>query len=147
MSTVARPKTIEELAQRYGQAWNDHDLEAIVSLHTPDATFRLHGGGKPMTWSGVEELRKAYDYLLRAWPDQHFTVKNLLVRDGFYACESIVTATLAEPWTVGDIEVQPRRQKVEFEILDNMTVANGLIADKSSWFDGLAIRNQLAAQE
>ena len=36
---------IQELAVRYGAAWAEHDLDAIMAMHTEDTVFHLHGGG------------------------------------------------------------------------------------------------------
>jgi len=38
---------IQELALRYGTAWAEHDLDAIMAMHTDDTVFHLHGGGEP----------------------------------------------------------------------------------------------------
>ena len=37
----------QELAIRYGTAWAEHDLDAILSMHSDDTVFHLHGGGEP----------------------------------------------------------------------------------------------------
>ena len=40
-------KEVEDLAVRYGAAWAEHDLDAIMALHTEETVFHLHGGGEP----------------------------------------------------------------------------------------------------
>ena len=35
-----------ELIERYNQAWNDHDLDAICSLHAPGFVFENHTAGE-----------------------------------------------------------------------------------------------------
>jgi ketosteroid isomerase-like protein len=47
----------QELAARYGAAWAEHDLDAIMAMHTDDTVFHLHEGqrachGKPLTTPG-----------------------------------------------------------------------------------------------
>jgi hypothetical protein len=32
---------VQELLERYGAAWNGHDLDAIMAEHTPDSVFQL----------------------------------------------------------------------------------------------------------
>jgi uncharacterized protein (TIGR02246 family) len=38
-----------QLAAEYAEAWADHDPDAIVSLHTEDTVFHLHGDLRPAT--------------------------------------------------------------------------------------------------
>src|SRR5690606_441049 len=52
--TTERPKSLDELVERYNQAWGDHDLEAILALQTPDSEFRVHGAGELMKWEGID---------------------------------------------------------------------------------------------
>lgn len=139
------PEAMRELADRYGKAWNDHDNDAIVALQTEDSVFRLHGAGGVKESVGVEACRETYEYLLAAWPDQHFDVRNIVVRESFYVCESILTGTLALPWQMGDETFQPNGKKVGFEIVDIMEIENGRIKTKNSWMDGFALREQLRA--
>lgn len=148
MSTSVSASSLEavrQLAERYGQAWNDHDNDAICALQTDDSVFVLHGAGGVKRSIGLEECRSTYEYLLRAWPDQHFDVQELVVRESFYVCESILTGTLAEPWQMGDETFEPTGKQIRFEIVDIMQLENGLIKTKSSWIDGFAIREQLAS--
>ena len=32
-------QSLEEAIGRYNEAWNDHDLDAIMSMHAPDMVF------------------------------------------------------------------------------------------------------------
>ena len=41
-TSVTALQATQELAERYSAAWNDHDLEALMSLHAPDTVFELH---------------------------------------------------------------------------------------------------------
>jgi hypothetical protein len=34
---------VRELAVHYGAAWAEHDLDAIMAMHTDDTVFHLHG--------------------------------------------------------------------------------------------------------
>ena len=38
---------IQMLAQRYGEAWNCQDLDAIMDLHTDDSVFVAYAAGLP----------------------------------------------------------------------------------------------------
>ena len=48
MTTQTEERTaIEMLAQRYGEAWNRQDLDAIMDLHADDCVFVAHAAGSP----------------------------------------------------------------------------------------------------
>ena len=46
----------QELAARYGAAWAEHDLDAILAMHTDDTVFHLHGFSEPAT--GLAAVRQ-----------------------------------------------------------------------------------------
>ena len=48
MTTATDSMTaIRMLAERYGEAWNRQDLDAIMDLHTEDSVFVAHAVGTP----------------------------------------------------------------------------------------------------
>ena len=135
---------LEALARRYGQAWNDHDLEAICAMHTDDIVMRLGGGGGVTEVVGIEQVREIYAYLLAAWPDQHIETHKLVVRDGLCVMESELSGTLALPWQMGNETLEPNGEKVSFSLVDVLEFDGDRIANKTSLIDGIAIRQQLA---
>jgi steroid delta-isomerase-like uncharacterized protein len=131
-----------ELAERYSAAWNDHDLDALMSMHTPDTVFELHQSGVDAA-VGHEAVRQMFDFLIRAWPDQRFETKRLTVREDFYVSEWVLTATLALPWRIGDSVAVPNGEQISVPGVDIMTCENGKIKLKSCWLDVLAMQQQL----
>jgi steroid delta-isomerase-like uncharacterized protein len=131
----------QELAERYSQAWNDHDLDAIMALHTEDTVFDLHQAGvEPAV--GQEAVRGVFDFLLKAWPDTRFETQRLTVREDFYVSEWVLTGTLSLPWQIGDTVIQPRGQKLSFPGVDIMSCENGKIKLKSCWLDVVSMQKQ-----
>lgn len=61
---TAKPQAI---AERYAEAWNKHDLAAIMELHTADTRYQLHGRTSPMT--GKDAVSAAFAADLEAVPD------------------------------------------------------------------------------
>ncbi len=53
---------VQELAVRYGAAWAEHDLDAVIAMHTNNTVFHLHGGGEPA--SGRDATREAFAAVL-----------------------------------------------------------------------------------
>jgi predicted ester cyclase len=134
---------LEALARSYGQAWNDHDLEAICAMHTDDIVMRLGGAGGVTEVAGIDKVREIYGYLLAAWPDQHIETQKIVVRDGLCVMESELTGTLALPWQMGSETLEPNGQKVTFSLVDVLEFDGDRIANKTSLIDGIAIRQQL----
>jgi hypothetical protein len=141
--TTNIPSSIEELVQRYNQAWNDCDLEAILALQTPDSEFRIHGAQELMKWEGIDACREAYDYILKALPDQRMDSHSLVVKENFYVCHHFVTGTFALPWNMAGRVYEPTGETITFEILDIMTCEGNLVKLKDGWVDGLAMHNAL----
>jgi len=131
----------QELAERYSKAWNDHDLDAIMALHTEDTVFDLHQAGvEPAV--GQEAVRGVFDFLLKAWPDTRFETQRLTVQEDFYVSEWVLTGTLSLPWQIDDTVIQPRSQKLSFPGVDIMSCENGKIKLKSCWLDVVSMQKQ-----
>lgn len=140
------PRSLHELASRYLEAWNDHDLEAILALHTPDTEFHINGIDGVVSAVGIDACRETFAYLLRAWPDQRFELNRLTVRDDwedFWIVRWQLTGALALPWEMGGRTFEPSAAQVSFAGNDMMYCEGNLIKVKDSWIDGLAIRAQL----
>lgn len=57
---------VQDLAARYGAAWQGRDLEAILGMHTADTVYHLHGGAEPAV--GIAATRAAFAAALAQWP-------------------------------------------------------------------------------
>lgn len=135
----------QELAERYSLAWNDHDLDAIMAMHTEDTVFDLHQAGVEPA-EGQEAVRGVFDFLLRAWPDTHFETQRLTVREGFYVSEWVLTGTLSLPWQIGDTVIEPRGQKLSFPGVDIISCENGKVKLKSCWLDVVSMQKQFGVK-
>lgn len=142
-AAMTAPASIQELAERYLAAWNDHDLEAILGLQTPDSEFHLNGAGGLKSWVGIDACREVYGFLLQAWPDQRFEVVELTVHEHGYIGHSRLTGTLALPWPMGDRTYQPTGKPLSFELVDIMECRDNRVRRKRCWIDGIALREQL----
>ena len=45
---------LRELIDRYNDAWNRQDVDAIVAMHTPDMVFHNHTAGESASGEEVE---------------------------------------------------------------------------------------------
>lgn len=79
-----------ETIERYNNAWNAHDVDAIVALHAPGMVFENHTAGERAEGDAVREHIAA---IFESWPDLTFRARRLYVRDGLVVCEWTATAT------------------------------------------------------
>ena len=141
MSTTATQ--IEELAGRYGDAWNSQDLEAIVAMHAPDGIFHLHAPGSAPV-QGRDALREAFAGFLAQLPDIHFETVRLRAGEDFWVLESRMSGTVSAPIEAGDETIEATGKRVEVDFLDVIAVDDGLLARKDSYLDTLDFQAQLS---
>jgi uncharacterized protein (TIGR02246 family) len=135
---------IEALAGRYGDAWNRQDLDAIVALHAPDGVFQLHiPGGEPA--EGIEAIRAAFAGFIAQLPDIHFEPVRLRAGADFWVLESRMSGTVAALIEVEGERLEAPGARIEVDFLDVIAVADGLVARKDSYLDGLAFQQQMEA--
>lgn len=131
MATTIARSDIEELVQRYAEAWNAHDLDAIMGFHPEDATFCQHVNGDVA--EGKDAVREAFAQALSQWPDLHFASRRLLVAEDFLVHEMTCAATAN-----GD-------RLVSIDMVDVITLDGGLVQTKDTYIDSAALAHQLAA--
>jgi steroid delta-isomerase-like uncharacterized protein len=137
---------VEQLAMAYGDAWNGHDLDAIMAMHAPDSVFQLNLGGAPEV-VGVEAIQEAFAAIFAAWPDIHFATDRLYAHGPLFVNEYTITATLAEPFSLGGLVAEPTGRPVAFRGVDVIPVADGLVRRKDTYLDLVAVQQQLGLLE
>ena len=86
------PSALEDVIARYNEAWNAHDLDAIMAMHAPGMVFENHTAGER---AEGEAVREHIGSIFETWPDIDFTTRRLYVRDGLVVQEWTATATHA----------------------------------------------------
>lgn len=142
MSTTATET--EELAGRYGDAWNSQDLDAVVAMHAPDGIFQLHAPGSAPV-QGRDALRDAFAGFLTQLPDIHFEPVRLRAGADFWVLESRMSGTVSAPIEVEDQRIDAPGTRVEVDFLDVIAVEDGLLARKDSYLDTLDFQAQLGS--
>jgi steroid delta-isomerase-like uncharacterized protein len=79
------------LAQRWADAWNSHNPDAVVALFTPDGLFEDIPFG--VVAHGTEEIRAAANLFFTAVPDLHLSVVNSSVNGGRGMIEWVFSGT------------------------------------------------------
>ena len=131
---------LEATIDRYNEAWNAHDLDAIIAMHAPDMVFENHTAGES---AGGEAVRDHIAAIFATWPDIAFTTRRLYVRDGLVVQEWTATATHANRMTRGDLVADPTGRTVTWDGLDVIPFADGLIKRKDVYSDSISILRQL----
>jgi len=81
---------LDAFIDRYDQAWNDHDLDAIMSMHTEDMVFENHTRGVRAQGEAVRDLLES---TFADQPDLRFLGRRRYVGEDFVVSEWTATAS------------------------------------------------------
>jgi steroid delta-isomerase-like uncharacterized protein len=133
-------KALEAAIERYNQAWNDHDLDAIMAMHAPDMVFENHTAGES---AQGEEVRDHIGAIFEAWPDIRFEGRRLYARDGVVTQEWTATATHTNTMRRGDLVAEPTGKRIEWRGVDVIPFEDGLVKRKDVYSDSVSILRQV----
>ena len=141
MSATDTAIVLEQTIERYNDAWNAHDLDAIMAMHAPDMVFHNHTAGEE---ANGEEVREHIAAIFRTWPDIEFSTRRLYVRDGLVVQEWTAKATHASTMRRGDLVAEPTNRTIVWDGLDVIPFENGLVKRKDVYSDSVSILRQLS---
>jgi steroid delta-isomerase-like uncharacterized protein len=136
---------IRELAERYGDAWNSQDLDAIMDLHTDDSVFAVHAAGTPPA-EGKQAVREAFAGYLALLPDINFAERALHVGDDHWVLGSMMTGTVAQTIKVEGEALGEHGARVEVDCVDVIEVRDGLVSSKQTYLDSRTLQRQLGGE-
>jgi len=134
-------QSLDGAIARYNDAWNAHDLDAIMSMHAPDMVFENHTAGESA--QGPEEVRKHIGAIFESWPDLHFETRRLYVRDGVVTQEWTASATHSNTMRRGELVAEPTGERIEWRGVDVIPYEDGLIKRKDVYSDSVSILRQV----
>ncbi len=106
---------LEKVIERYNEAWNAHDVQAILAFHAPGMVFENHTAGERVEGDAVgPHIARIFENA----PDLRFRSRRLYARDGLVVSEWTATATRADG------------TRVEWDGIDVFPFENGLILRK-----------------
>jgi ketosteroid isomerase-like protein len=106
---------LERTIERYNEAWNAHDVDAIVGYHAPGMVFENHTAGERVEGDDVPgHLARIFEN----WPDLSFRGRRLYARAGLVVSEWTATATDRDG------------RRLEWDGVDIFPFRNGLILRK-----------------
>ncbi|MFL5824352.1 MAG: ester cyclase [Solirubrobacteraceae bacterium] len=131
---------LHETIAAYNEAWNDHDIDRIASMHAADMVFENHTAGERA--EGQEALEHI-SRIFEAWPDIAFRTRRLYVRDDLVVQEWTATATHVKPLSRGDIVAEPSGQEIEWDGMDVIPFEDGKVKRKDVYSDSVSILRQV----
>jgi steroid delta-isomerase-like uncharacterized protein len=120
----------QELIERYNDAWNAQDVDAIVSMHAPDIVFENHTAGERAEGDAV---RQHIAGIFESWPDLRFSSRRLHVREGLVVSEWTASATH-----------QASGKRVEWDGIDVFPIEDGVIKRKDVYSNSWTVPAQIA---
>lgn len=133
--------SVRETIARYNRAWNTHDVEAILAMHTDDSVFENHtSGGKG---AGKAEIRRIVEGVFATFPDLVFSGRREYFGEGFAVQEWTATATFDRPIVRNGVTLKPTGGKVSWNGVDVIPVVGGKVARKDVYVDSLTYLGQI----
>ena len=122
MAAVITGVTVEDL-QAFADAWNRHDVDALMSFMTDDCVFESSAGADACgaRYAGREEVRAGFAEVWKIFPDAHWGNARHFVHGERGVSEWIFTGTRTDG------------TRVEVHGCDLFTFRNGKIAIKNSY--------------
>jgi ketosteroid isomerase-like protein len=108
-------EALEATIERYNDAWNAHDVDAIVGFHAPGMVFENHTAGERVEGDAVGPHIAE---IFRNWRDLAFRGRRLYARDGLVVSEWTATATTSDG------------RRLEWDGIDVFPFEGGLILRK-----------------
>jgi steroid delta-isomerase-like uncharacterized protein len=137
---LAQEQLLRSAIERYNEAWNRHDLDAIVAMHAPDMVFENHTAGERAEGPHV---REHIARIFAAWPDITFSTRRLYVREDLVVQEWTASATHASELRRGDLVAPASGRQIEWEGMDVIPFEGGLVKRKDVYSDSIAILRQV----
>jgi steroid delta-isomerase-like uncharacterized protein len=124
----------------YNDAWNRHDVDAIVALHAPDMVFENHTAGERAEGDAV---RRHIAGIFASWPDLAFETRRLYVGDDLVVQEWTASATHDHELRRGDLVSPASGRRIEWAGCDVIPCSDGLIKRKDVYSDSVGILRQV----
>jgi steroid delta-isomerase-like uncharacterized protein len=129
---------------RYNEAWNRHDVDAILALHTDDSVFENHTSGG--SGVGKAEIRRIVEAVFSTFPDLHFETRRVYVRDELVVQEWTASATFSVEIVRAGKRYPPTGKKIVWDGMDVIPMRDGLVARKDVYADSITYLRQIGVE-
>ena len=138
--TAQTEHPLRVVIDRYNDAWNEHDVDAIIHMHAPGMVFENHTAGER---AEGDEVRAHIAAIFAAWPDIAFRTRRLYVRDDLVVQEWTASATHSCELRRGDLIAPPSGKVIEWRGMDVIPMEDGLVKRKDVYSDSVTILRQV----
>lgn len=122
-------KTATEAVKTYFDAWDSHDVDAILDSLAPDGTYSDPVGGENLSGQAYADYANS---LFTAFPDLKLElISNTVASNGMVAAPWLLFGTHKGP--VGDL--QPTNRAITLPGCDFITVEDGKVKKVRGYFD------------
>ena len=122
---------VKEISERYFDAWEKRDPEAIVALHTDDTQFWSHLGTDPS--KGREAVRETFADLFERFPEFGFETYRVLYGADYWVLDWALT-----------FKPEGTEERRRFDCLDVVNLSpEGLVARKDTFVDMVQLQAAL----
>jgi len=133
--------SLETTMDRYADAWNRHDIDGILALHTEDSVFENHtSGGKAV---GLAELRALLESVFSTLPDLRFENRRRHIQGDLVVVEWTARATFSCPITRGGSSYLPTGQQLVWDGMDLIPMRAGKVTGKHVYADSISFLRQI----
>jgi steroid delta-isomerase-like uncharacterized protein len=130
---------LRTLIDNYNDAWNRHDVDAIIALHAPGMVFENHTAGERAEGDAVRDHIAG---IFAAWPDIAFASRRLYIADDLVVQEWTASATHDHELRRGELVAPATGKKLEWAGVDVIPCENGLVKRKDVYSDSVGILRQ-----
>lgn len=141
-STMSRQEILE-LATEWDQAWAARDLDRLVGLYTPDATWEDPSLEAPVR--GQAELRAFFDGIMTAVPDIAIRQEVVFAQDGAEQCASQWRATGTVTGRMPNSALSPTGDHVDYTGVAVISLRDGKVSHVRQYPDVIALQRQIGA--
>ncbi|MGF1700861.1 nuclear transport factor 2 family protein [Photobacterium makurazakiensis] len=112
-----------DFLQAFSDAWNNHDIDALMSFVTDDCIFHTAAGAdlQGNTFSGREAVRESFQQVWRNFPDAAWLDGDHFISGDRAVSESTFCAT------------KPDGSRIEARMVDVFTLEDGKIKVKNAF--------------
>jgi steroid delta-isomerase-like uncharacterized protein len=131
-----------EVARRYDDAFNTHDVEARKANQTPDIEVVMPGG---MTLSGPEQVAAVVGIFWEALPDGQISYENQFGAGDTVVTQGALTGTHSGTFRSPQGDIPATGNRIQLRYANVRRIRDGKVASEHLYFDQLEFLQQLGA--